>query len=93
MEIVSVVKRFIVDELLYAGPGASLGPDDSLVSTGLLDSLALLKLLLFLETRFGVKVDDRDVVPANFDTLNRIVGFVERNRPRPDGVAPAQGHG
>lgn len=90
MEIAPIVRAFIVDELLHAGPGVSFEADDPLIRTGILDSLALLKLLLFLEERFGVKVNDREVVPDNFDTLNRIVGFVERKRPRPDAILPSQ---
>ena len=72
-----IVTRYIVDELLPGGGTASVAPDTSLISTGILDSIALLKLILFLEERFHVKVGDREVIPGNFETVERIVSFVD----------------
>jgi acyl carrier protein len=77
MEIEAIITRFINDELLHGDGQVSLEPDASLISTGVLDSLALLRLLLFLEQQFGIKVNDGDVIPSNFETVNRIKAFVE----------------
>ena len=91
METESLVRGFIAEELLHARSETSPEPNDSLISTGLLDSLALLKLLLFLEKRFGVKVHDGEVVPSNFETVNRIVKFVELKTQSSDN-ADTSGH-
>jgi acyl carrier protein len=77
MEIEAIITRFINDELLHGDGQVSLEPDASLISTGVLDSLALLRLLLFLEQQFGIKVNDGDVTPSNFETVNRIKTLVE----------------
>jgi acyl carrier protein len=77
MEIEAIITRFINDELLHGDGQVSLELDASLISTGVLDSLALLRLLLFLEQQFGIKVNDGDVIPSNFETVNRIKAFVE----------------
>ena len=58
----------------------SLQPNSSLISTGVLDSLGLLKLLLFIEERFGLKVKDGEVHPSNFETVNHIAAFIEAKR-------------
>jgi acyl carrier protein len=80
METQALVRGFIADELLHAGANVSLEPDEPLVSTGILDSLGLVKLLLFLEERFGVTIRDQDVVPGNFNTVSLIATFVELKR-------------
>ncbi|HXI80375.1 MAG TPA: acyl carrier protein [Verrucomicrobiae bacterium] len=67
---------YVRDELARSEP-AGLGPTDSLISSGVLDSIGLLRLVLFLEERFQVKVGDGDLVPDNFETIERIVSFVE----------------
>jgi acyl carrier protein len=47
-----------------------------LVESGILDSLSLLKLLLFLEENFHIRMDDVDVVPENFDTVTNICNYI-----------------
>lgn len=55
-------------------------PDENLLATGIVDSIGILKLVTFLEERFGFQADDDDLVPENFMTLQRIQAFVERKR-------------
>ena len=57
-----------------------LGPDDSLLERGLLDSMAIVKLISFLEDRFGVQLSDDEFDPDNFETLNAISALVEAKR-------------
>ena len=50
--------------------------DTDLVDTGLLDSLALVELLLQLEQEFGVEITMDDLEIDSFRSLNRITEFV-----------------
>lgn len=52
--------------------------DESLFDSGLLDSFALTDLVASLEEKFGVKVPDSDLRPRNFDSVNKIVAYVEK---------------
>jgi acyl carrier protein len=82
MEAESIVTAFICDELLRGDEQVSFAPDGSLISTGILDSLALLKLLLFLEEHFHFKIADGEVNPTNFETVNRIKAFIDTKTAR-----------
>lgn len=53
-----------------------LGGDDSLLSSGVLDSLAIVKLLSFVEEEFDVEISDADFDPENFETLNTIAKLI-----------------
>ena len=44
MDVVHVTERFLIDEILF-GSRSSIDPDESLVTSGILDSLALLRLV------------------------------------------------
>ena len=77
MNTETVIERFIVDELLMEGAGVTINCDQSLISSGILDSLALLRLIAFLEDQFNITVDDGEVIPDNFQTINDIQAFVE----------------
>ncbi len=46
-----------------------------LFSTGLLDSVSMLKLITFVEEKAGVQVSQEDVTLDNFDTVTRILTF------------------
>jgi acyl carrier protein len=73
------VRRFVAENFLYrADPGP--GPDDglSLRAAGAMDSVNVLELVLYLESTFGISVDDDEIVPANFDSVAAISGYVER---------------
>lgn len=54
-----------------------LGAGDSLLDRGLLDSMAIVKLIAFLEERFGVQLGDDEFDPDHFETVDAIAKLVE----------------
>lgn len=52
-------------------------PDLDLIEAGLLDSLALVELLVGIEERLGVEIPPTDVDRSELATVNRILSFVE----------------
>lgn len=75
MSTQSLVESFIIDELPL-GNRTLIGPDESLISSQNLDSLALLRLILFLEEQFGITIEDGELIPDNFQTINYIKSFI-----------------
>ena len=73
-----VVRKFIADSFMYREGLSSLNDDESLLEKGLVDSTGVLELVFFLEEKFGVKVNDDEVLPENLDSINRISGFIRR---------------
>jgi acyl carrier protein len=52
--------------------------DDTLLfSSGLLDSFSMVDLIMFIEDTAGVRVHPVDVTLDNFDSIDRILAFVE----------------
>ena len=72
----SIVNSFISCELVNRADLLPLKNDTPLVESGVLDSLALLSLLVFLENEFNISVDDYEVVPENFNTIDAICAYV-----------------
>jgi acyl carrier protein len=71
-----LIITYISQELVNKPEVLPLNNDTSLVESGILDSLSLLKLLLFLEENFHIRMDDVDVVPENFDTVTNICNYI-----------------
>jgi acyl carrier protein len=65
---------------LLRGDSAVLGPDDSLIDAGALDSVGLMNVLAFVESHAGVKVPDSEVIPQNFESVTAIEALVQRLR-------------
>ena len=53
-------------------------PDQNLLETDVLDSVAMMELVLWSEEHFGFTVDMDDLTPENFATLDAITGYVEK---------------
>ena len=75
-EIAERVRTYIVDSFLEEPQAAALQNSDNLLNV--LDSLQLLRLVVQLEPWFGVKVDDSELTPENFGSIDRIADFVAR---------------
>ncbi|HCX28974.1 MAG TPA: acyl carrier protein [Blastocatellia bacterium] len=46
-----------------------------------LDSLALIRLVAFLESDFGIRVEDEELIPENFETLRRLGALLQSKSP------------
>jgi len=72
----TVINEYISRELVSKPELLPLENDSSLLESGILDSIAVLKLVFFLEEQFGVAVAAEDLVPENFETVNTICAYL-----------------
>lgn len=80
------VRRFLAARFLF-DPDAEIDPRASLLGEGVLDSTGAMDLVLFIEEEFGIGFADEELVPANLDSIERVVAFIARKRstlPRSD---------
>jgi acyl carrier protein len=80
-EVETVINDYVSRELVQDQSLLPLADDTSLLETGILDSLGLLKLVVFLEERFGIAMGDTDLLPENFATVNAICDYVRAREP------------
>lgn len=75
MKLKKEIKNYIMEASLE---DAEKIKDDTLIfDTGLLDSMGLLFLIEFLNENYQVEVEDDELNPKNFESINSIVDFVE----------------
>jgi len=79
--IESSLKDFIVNEIGVRSDLSPIGDDTKLIESGVLDSLSVLKLVMFIEEKFGIKVGADEVVSDNFETLDAMASFVRKKKP------------
>lgn len=79
----AAIRAFIASNLLYSEDGFPYADDASLLRERIIDSLGVVELAAFLTHRFGVRVEQAEVRPENFDTVARLAAFVRRKQSRP----------
>jgi acyl carrier protein len=67
-----------VADVVFAISRRRAADSDRLVSSGLIDSLAVLRLISALEARLGVKIPTTQVQPEDFDTIPLILETLDR---------------
>jgi acyl carrier protein len=70
------IKNFILSEFLPGEDPAQLTDSTPLITTGILDSIAVLKLVLFLEEQFPLTIDAQEFNPNHFGTIKGIAELV-----------------
>jgi acyl carrier protein len=75
-EVRTSIREFITTQLAQRAEDRRIGDGDDVISSGLVDSLGIVKLVGFLETTFGVRVRDDEIVPENFASIDAIAAFV-----------------
>ena len=78
-DIIPQLASFIVVNILKQ-PNRTIGPDEELISSGLIDSFSLMDLALFVEDTFGVRIEDTELNAETFDTLAQLGTLIESRR-------------
>jgi acyl carrier protein len=92
VDVKEPIRVFILE--YAAGRGVTeVKDDDSLLKNNVIDSLGVFRLIAFLEETFPLTVEDSDMVPENFQSLNDIGSFVAGKLGKADGETGPYTHG
>jgi acyl carrier protein len=78
--IVKELKEYILKEFLPGEDAENLDNDTPLISSGILDSLATLKLVVFLENEYDIKIAPHETQEEYIGSINQIVELVESKK-------------
>jgi acyl carrier protein len=79
-EIKNSIKQHISKNILFSGQDFAADDDASFLENGIIDSLGFMELVAFVEKEYGIKVAPQDLVPDNFDSVNKLSRFVSSRR-------------
>ncbi len=72
------IHDYVITELATDRELRTLAVEDDLIASGILDSMGIVKLIQFIEDRYGIQVEDDEVIPENFQHLAAIEAFIRR---------------
>ena len=84
------IRAFIQSHLNVFESDVTFADDDNIFRRGFVNSLFAVQLIAYLEKEFAIKVANRDMNIANFNSVNKMVEFVERKRAGEGSQASAQ---
>lgn len=77
MELKEKIRKFIESNLVVFEDEAEFNDDDNIFEMGFVNSLFAMKLVSYIEEDFGVAVDNDDLEISNFNSVDRIVEFIQ----------------
>jgi len=72
-----IIFNFIKENFILGRSEIDLMPDQSLLDSGIIDSTGILELVMFIEEKFSINIDDEELIPENLDSINNIVNFLK----------------
>ncbi len=76
MDMEEIINDYISEDLVSDRALLPLRNDTPLLDSNILDSVAVLSLVMFLEQQFGISIAIADVKPDNFGSIDAICAFV-----------------
>jgi acyl carrier protein len=76
-QVAERIRDFLIDEASWDGGRAELTDELPLIENHVIDSMGLLRLVAWLESEYGVTIDDTEVVPSNFGSIEKIAKLLD----------------
>ncbi len=79
MTIKTPLRQFVLTELIYCEDIDAFGDEEDLLEAGM-DSMGIMRLIMFAEREFKVTLPDTEVEPDSVRTINALVGWIEEHQ-------------
>lgn len=76
-DVEATIRKYIVRDIMLKNNENELQLDTPLLGNGIITSFAIVELVQFLEKEFGITIEDHDVLPENFGTVQSIARLVK----------------
>jgi acyl carrier protein len=76
--IVDIISQFIINNFFLSDQKENIDVNISLYENRIVDSTGVLEIVDFLEEKFGIKIEDDELVPDNLDSVKKMSEFVQR---------------
>lgn len=80
-DIKETIRAFIAENVLFSDNGYPHSDDTSFLEEGIVDSMGIMELVVFVEEQFGITVEDEELVPDNFDSVGKLAAYIREKSP------------
>ena len=79
--IEETVRSFIAENILFSDNGYVYSDDASFLEEGIVDSMGIMELVMFVGDTFRITIEDEELVPDNFDSISRLASYIRLKAP------------
>ena len=76
----SELLRFVSEEILSGHSGINLQPEDDLLTSEIIDSMGVMRLIAHIEETYDVKIPAEDVTIEHFLSIDAICGYLSQRK-------------
>jgi acyl carrier protein len=74
-DIKKKLRTFVMDYFVKDS-GLELKDSSSFLEEGIIDSTGVMELVAYIETTFGIRLEDEEIVPDNFDSIDKLMNYI-----------------
>lgn len=74
-----IIRQYITENILF-GQSYPYLDTDSLLENGIIDSMNVIEIVVFLEEKMGIQVEDYEITPDNFDSIICLAEYTRRKQ-------------
>ena len=78
MNEMQLLKKFLQENIFFSDE--DFADDQQLIDTGMIDSISIVKVIIFMEKNFGISFEEEDMDPENFETLRAMLATIEMKK-------------
>lgn len=87
-EIENKIGTYIAQEILFTNKEYPYPPETSFLENGIVDSMNVLGLVMFVEENFDITVEDDEIIPDNFDSVRKLANYIRSKKMRLHASSP-----
>lgn len=74
------IRNYIAQNILFSSDGFPYPDEASFLENGIVDSMNVLEIVMFVEEKFGIKVEDAEIIPENFDSVAQLASYIRKKQ-------------
>jgi acyl carrier protein len=76
VSVEEMIRKYVAEDILFSSDGYPYSDDASFLGEGILNSMNILELVMFVEEKFHLKLPDQDIIPENFDSIGKLSAYI-----------------
>jgi acyl carrier protein len=80
-QVEAMIRTYIAENMLFSDNGYPYSDSASFLEEGIVDSMGIMELVMFVEENFHITVEDEELVPDNFDSVSKLAAYIRSTAP------------
>jgi acyl carrier protein len=76
MSIEAQIREYLAENVLFSEGVFEYSDDASFLEEGIIDSVAIMDFVVFIEKAFTIDIEDHEIIPDHFDSVNKVAKYI-----------------